>query len=149
MRSRQERTGPSSIACRKTDFRQNADPFVLVLIDGNGMIFHQNLLNKGIEGGQIAANAINNAVLDWARTNVPETPDEVKAVVRVYANVRNIADGCAKAGIITYPGQLEDFVRGFTSTDPLFDFVDVGTAKDAADEKVVGEYSRLLTVCTS
>jgi hypothetical protein len=113
------------------------------------MIFHQNLLNKGLEGGQIAANAINNAVLDWARINVPETPDEVKAVVRVYANVRSIADACAKAGIINYPSQLEDFVRGFTSTDPLFDFVDVGTAKDAADEKVVGEYSRLLTVCIS
>lgn len=128
--------------------RQNADPFVLVLIDGNDMIFHQNLLRQGEHGGQVAANAINNAVLDWARTNIPETPDEVKVVVRVYANVRSIANACVKAEIIAHPSQLEDFVLGFTSASPLFDFVDVGTPKGAAEGKVLGEWDRLLRVCT-
>ena len=131
------------------DLRQNADPFILVLIDGNGMIFHQNLLPKGEEGGKIAANAIKHAALDWARTNVPETPDEVKVIVRVYADVRGISNACTKAGIINHPSLLQDFVHGFTSCDPLFDFIDVGTGTDAADQKVVGEYFRLLTLCTS
>jgi hypothetical protein len=112
------------------------------------MIFHQNLLQKGVQGGEVAANAINNAVLDWARTNIPETRDDAKVVVRVYANVRSIGDACVKAGIISHPSQLEDFVLGFNSAHPLFDFIDVGTAKDAADGKVVGEYNRLLEVCT-
>lgn len=134
---------------RKTDSKQNSYPFILVLIDGNGMIFHQNLLNKGRDGGQLAANAINNAVFEWARTNIPETPDEVQVVVRVYANVRSITDACVKAAIITHPSQMDEFILGFNSANPLFDFIDVGTAKNAVDGKVVGEYSRLLTVCTS
>ncbi len=130
---------PARIAIRDVDFRQNADPFVLVLIDGNSMIFHQNVMNRGLQGGQTAANAINNAVLDWAKKNVPETPDETKVVVHVYANVRDITEACFKAGTINNPSQMDNFILGFTSANPLFAFTDVGTGQNAADAKVVGE----------
>lgn len=49
---------------------------------------------------------------------------------------RGLADTCTRAGIVSSPIIIEDFVRGFTRSDPYFDFIDVGYGKDRADVKV-------------
>jgi hypothetical protein len=118
---------------------QNRDPFILVLIDGNGMIFQHNFLKQGELGGKTAANTVNNAIFEWARNNITEVPEETKVVVRVYANVKGIAEACAKAGIVEHPSRVEEFVRGFTSSNPLSDIIDVGAASDAVEGKIDGE----------
>lgn len=104
------------------------------------MIFHHNFLKQGEAGGQAAAITIETAVLAWAREHIPDTPSDTKIVVRLYANVRVVAEACAKAGIVEHPTRVFEFIRAFNSANPLFDFVDVGAAKDAADEKVVGKF---------
>lgn len=57
----------------------------------------------------------------------------------MYANVRGLGEVLVRKGVIDDIGVFEDFVRGFTRGKTLFDFVDVGTGKDRADEKIIGE----------
>lgn len=115
------------------------EPFVLVLIDGDGMIFHEHFLQQGEDGGKKAAAVLLQSTDVYAREQIPTLPNETKIVARMYANVRGLADACARAGHVATPGIMEDFVRGFTRGNPLFDFVDVGPGKDRADEKVSGK----------
>ena len=121
-----------------TDLLQNRDPHILVLIDGDRMIFNTNLLREGEAGGKQAATVLQNAVQQWATDKVIEYPKDTKVVVRIYANLKGLADVCTKAGLVTSPNTIEDFFRGFTRGKPLFDFVDVGYGKDRADLKVSG-----------
>ena len=58
-------------------------------------------------------------------------------MAKVYANLKGLADVSCKTGIIDSRIVYEDFVRGFSSKI-LFDFVDVGSGKDRADEKITG-----------
>lgn len=44
-----------------------------------------------------------------------------------------------RTGEIAAIEDFEDFVRGFTRAKTTFDFVDVGTGKDRADEKIIGK----------
>ena len=136
----------------------NRDPFVLALIDGDGMIvgrrpahhrvvlcclltaaqFESKYLSAGEQGGKLAANELDLAIRQWAATNVVDCSANVSVVVRVYANLKGLADVCVEAGL-AYPGQIEEFARGFTRGKVFFDFVDVGSGEDRADEKVAGE----------
>lgn len=117
------------------------DPFVLVLIDGDGMIFHEHYLARGEEGGRSAAQVLRSSTEIYTREQMPDLPADIKIVTRMYANVKGLADLCCRAGLVASPTLIKDFVRGFTRGNPLFDFVDVGPGKDRADEKVSGKRS--------
>ena len=118
---------------------QNRDPYILVLIDGDGMIFDKKFLKQGEAGGVQAATVLHKAVAEWAAANVIECPSDVKVVVRVYANVKCLADACTKAGLVDSPVKVEEFARGFTRGRTLIDFTDVGAGKDCADGKISGK----------
>ena len=104
------------------------------------MIFNDNLLKQDEVGGRIAATMLHNTIHEWATSNVQECPAEVKVVVRVYANIKGLADVCTKAGIVEHPSRVEEFTRGFTCGKTLFDYIDVGAGKDRADGKIAGKY---------
>ena len=57
----------------------------------------------------------------------------------MYANVKGLADVLVRAGAIKDVAVFEDFARGFSRGKTLFDFVDVGSGKDRADEKIIGK----------
>ncbi|KAI9676764.1 MAG: hypothetical protein M1829_002859 [Trizodia sp. TS-e1964] len=125
----------------KEEFRKNKsfmerNPFLLVLIDGDGMIFQDSLLQKAEQGGKDAAGLLYTAVHNYIQGALLDPPPDVKIVARVYANVKGLAEACFKAGIVDKPSKVEDFARGFTRSKHLFDFVDVGTGKDRADDKL-------------
>ncbi|KAK3679988.1 hypothetical protein LTR78_000365 [Recurvomyces mirabilis] len=122
----------------------NRDPYLLVLIEGDGMIF--NTIEDGEAGGKVAATTLQNAILDWATTsnNVLECPPDVKVVVRVYLNLKGLGEACAKAGLISSPAVLEEFARGFTRGKTMFDVVDVGYGKDRADVKIAENFKLFL-----
>jgi len=123
----------------------NRDPFILVLIDGDGMIFNTSFLREAEAGGKKAAAVFHDAVQQWAAASVIDCPTDVQIVVRVYANLKGLSDACTKAGLVTHPGQLEEFARGFTRGKTLSDFVDVGYGKDRADGKVTETLKLFLT----
>ncbi|KAM5476318.1 hypothetical protein MauCBS54593_001003 [Microsporum audouinii] len=111
------------------------EPFVIALIDGDGMIFQDSLVQQGEQGGKDAANQLWLAIRDYTSetfTNI-HSP---KIVARIYANVRGLGETLFRAGIIDKPSIFEAFVRGFNGGRLLFDFVDVGSGKDRADDKI-------------
>lgn len=117
--------------------RQDRDPFVLVLIDGDGMIFSDDYIKLGEEGGRLAADELRREIVEAMKASL-NVPQDTKVVARIYANVRKLGEACGKAGIISRSALLEDFARGFTGSKQLFDFVDVGVGKDRADDKLSG-----------
>jgi hypothetical protein len=70
---------------------------------------------------------------------MPLLPHDIKIVVRVYANTKGLARACALARVVDSPIMVEQFARGFTQSQPLFDFVDTGEGKERADYKIKGE----------
>ncbi|MCJ1265236.1 hypothetical protein MMC22_005111 [Lobaria immixta] len=112
------------------------DPFVLVLIDGDGMIFEDQFIKKGESGGQEAAAILATATRDYVQRRNPSLAADYTIVTRIYANLKGLGDVCYRAGILDRPTIMDDFARGFTGSKQLFDFVDVGTGKDRADKKI-------------
>ena len=99
-----------------------------MLIDGDGMIFDDRLIQNGEAGGREAAGLLWNAVMDHFQ-NDASLPSDVKIVTRIYANLKGLGDVCKKSGLLSTPSTIEDFARGFTGSKQLFDFVDVGAGK--------------------
>ena len=120
---------------------QNRAPFIIVLVDGDNMMFNQAYLRDGANGGMRAAAALHDAVAEWAAANVVDCDADVKVVVRVYASVKSLADAYIRSGVVTSPTQVEEFSRGFTRGNALFDFVDLGYGKGGADadDKLAGK----------
>ncbi|KAL8869470.1 MAG: hypothetical protein Q9174_004251 [Haloplaca sp. 1 TL-2023] len=118
------------------DYQQNRDPFVLALIDGDGMIFEDNYVQEGEAGGKEAAASLWNGIKDYIHNKLPDIPADCRIVTRIYANMKGLADICCKSGIVDRASLVEEFYRGFTGSKILFDFVDVGQGKDRADEKI-------------
>jgi hypothetical protein len=111
----------------------------MVLIDGDGMIFNNELLRLGEEGGRKAATQVKANISRFLRTEKEGCPSEFKVVARVYANVRGLSETLVRAGILSSSLIFEEFVRGFTRGDALCDFIDVGAGKDRADLKINGQ----------
>lgn len=103
--------------------------------------FNDQLLCEGANGGHRAAGALEEYVYNYVRTQIEGMPPNVKITARIYANGKGLADTCVRAGITTKASDLQDFMNGFTGAKFLMDFVDVGSGKDRADEKIVGKWS--------
>lgn len=102
------------------------------------MIFEDRLLQAGEAGGKEAANILWISVRDYVHQNIPKLSSDYKIVTRIYANLKGLGDACKRAGILDSHLLIEDFARGFTGSKQLFDFVDVGSGKDRADDKICG-----------
>lgn len=117
---------------------QERDPFILVLIDGDGMIFEDHLIKKGEIGGKEAAAALWSATRDYIHQTIPGLSPDFKIVARIYANLKGLGETCHRAALLDNPATIEHFARGFTGSKHLFDFIDVGVGKDRADDKISG-----------
>ncbi|KAF2825693.1 hypothetical protein CC86DRAFT_34066 [Ophiobolus disseminans] len=118
--------------------RQLSDnQFIMVLIDGDGMIFTDDFVERGEMGGRQAASQLYTAVKKYIETECVAVQPGARIVCRMYANVRGLGDVLVRKGVIEDISVFEDFVRGFTRGKALFDFVDVGAGKDRADEKII------------
>lgn len=95
-------------------------------------------------GGRCAASQLYTAVHDWIENETKDVPLNARIICRIYANVRGLGDVLVKTGAIEHTGIFEDFVRGFTRAKTMFDFIDVGSGKDRADDKIIGESCELL-----
>ncbi|KAH9877815.1 hypothetical protein J1614_003032 [Plenodomus biglobosus] len=116
------------------------NPFIIILIDGDGMIFRDKFLQHGEVGGHEAACQLYAAVQAYIESESSDIPPSTRIVCRIYANVRGLGDVLVRAGAVQDRGQFEDFVRGFTRSKTLFDFVDIGPGKDCADEKIIESF---------
>ncbi|PSN66424.1 hypothetical protein BS50DRAFT_554718 [Corynespora cassiicola Philippines] len=122
---------------RSMEITIDRNPFVVALVDGDGMIFQYDYLKDGELGGRRAAAKLHSAISHYIAHEVNDIPVESRIICRVYANVEGLSEVLARAGAIENAGLFEDFVRGFTRGKIMFDFVDVGPGKDRADEKII------------
>ncbi|TKW54441.1 hypothetical protein CTA1_9694 [Colletotrichum tanaceti] len=113
---------------------QERNPFVLVLVDGDGYPFHERLLDKGSDGGTTAAQLLNEAVKVDLRSKGLE---ECKIMIRIYANVAGLSKTLAKAGLVgAEKRSLGPFIAGFNRSYGLADYLDAGELKENADFKL-------------
>ncbi|KAF4625676.1 hypothetical protein G7Y89_g12489 [Cudoniella acicularis] len=130
------------------DSMRNRNPYIMVLIDGDGMIvgvlairleaiadhlqFNENLIGQGLEGGKTAANALRNSVLQ----HCSELTDEIEVMAKVCANITGLSKAMRRDGSLDSPDDLREFTLGFTQGKASFDFIDVGHGKERADSKI-------------
>ncbi|KAF1956895.1 hypothetical protein CC80DRAFT_534884 [Byssothecium circinans] len=98
--------------------------YILVLVDGNGYIFNDELVRDKEEGGMRAARMLNDAVEKYLRESLPHAKD-ARLVVRVYADITNLSKQLAKSKLIGLEKRsLCPFTAGFTRAIGHFDYVD-------------------------
>lgn len=110
---------------------QERNPFVLVLVDGDGYVFDDDFVSNGAEGGQRAAHLLNDAIITSLRTRGLEN---CRIMVRVYTNLVGLSKVLSKLKLCgAEKRSLAPFAANFTRSNELFDFVDAGE---------LGKYSR-------
>ncbi|KXJ87834.1 hypothetical protein Micbo1qcDRAFT_167009 [Microdochium bolleyi] len=111
-------------------------PFIVVLVDADAdcYFFKDVFLEKGLKGGELAADALYTALQQFAQT-LPGAPSDIDIVVKAFAKMTGLASALHKAGKVRGPEQLRAFAAGFSSRKPFFDFIDVGPLKEGVDVK--------------
>ncbi|KAI4673551.1 uncharacterized protein J4E88_008606 [Alternaria novae-zelandiae] len=113
--------------------------FASVLIDGDCMLFNDDLVKAGLEGGKRAAHLLKQAVEEELRSSPPALAHHTQVVIRVYANMKGLAKTYKDAEILPQLASFDEFVRGFNMGDPMCDYVDAGNGKECSDEKIKGK----------
>ena len=62
----------------------------------------------------------------------------ILVVVKAYANLSGLAQACVRDKKLNNVGDMSQFWIGFSRRFPLADFVDVGSGKEEADNKIRG-----------
>ncbi|KAF2724698.1 hypothetical protein K431DRAFT_281647 [Polychaeton citri CBS 116435] len=114
--------------------QRERNPFVLVLVDGDGYTFHDDLVSRGSEGGAQAARRLQNAVRQGLHA---QNLQGCRIVTRIYCNVAVISKALAKAKLCgPEKRSLAPFVASFNQSETLSDFVDVGDSIGSVKSKV-------------
>ncbi|KAI0202551.1 C-x8-C-x5-C-x3-H type zinc finger protein-like protein [Astrocystis sublimbata] len=110
---------------------KNQIPYVLVLIDGNGLIFRQHFIKQGAEGGRRAAIELHRAVAAEPFIQANET----QILIKIIADIAGLGRALKRDGSINTDSELHEFVQGFNQAS-FFDFVDVGANQDTVVSKL-------------
>ncbi|CAN8103318.1 unnamed protein product [Discula destructiva] len=115
------------------EYLKNYNPYVVILIDGDGCHFQKRFIEQGVEGGKQAAYALRKAILH-------ESPaghgSGVEVTARFIANLAGLAYITRASGTVENEGTVRQFTSGFTQAMASFDFIDVGSGKERADTKI-------------
>ncbi|KAF3012054.1 hypothetical protein E8E14_009420 [Neopestalotiopsis sp. 37M] len=105
---------------------KHSNPYVLVLIDGNDLIFQDHLLKQGAEGGSKAAFALRQAV--YAKV---QNADDIEIITKIVANLSSLAKALRRS-----ENDVKNFMLGFTQAIASFDFIDVANADMGTHVKI-------------
>ncbi|EAW10812.1 uncharacterized protein ACLA_052850 [Aspergillus clavatus NRRL 1] len=120
---------------RQWDHKINKDPYVAVLVDGDGAIFDDELLQNPRQGAPEAALRLTHAVRNYLK-NTPFGSEDVPIVVRIFANLNGLAKSLVQYNVIDFEDKMRMFAELFTNSRAEFDFVNVGHGKENADSKM-------------
>ncbi|KAJ5902217.1 hypothetical protein N7495_002745 [Penicillium taxi] len=116
---------------------QDRNPFVLVLIDGDGYLFKEHFLKAGSEGGINAARELSDSIRELMHSTMGIQADQCRIMVRVYANILGLSKALARAGLVGHEARsLAPFTSAFNRAQDLFDFVDAAEKKEGSDFKI-------------
>ncbi|KAI1109219.1 C-x8-C-x5-C-x3-H type zinc finger protein-like protein [Nemania sp. NC0429] len=129
----QEVEGRMGLASPDNNQLKNQNSYVLVLIDGDGLIFREHLIRQGAEGGKRAAIELQRALT----TDPLVHANGAEIFVKVIANVAGLSKALKRDGSVAAESEFQEFVGGFNQVK-FFDFVDVGISKENAISKLKG-----------
>ncbi|KAJ5180585.1 Zinc finger CCCH-type [Penicillium capsulatum] len=116
---------------------QDRNPFVLVLIDGDGYHFKEHFLRAGSEGGINAARELSDSIKELMHSTMGLQADQCRIMVRVYANILGLSKVLARMGLVGHEARsLSSFTAAFNRAEDLFDFVDAAEKKEGSDFKI-------------
>ncbi|KAJ5882698.1 uncharacterized protein N7473_011132 [Penicillium subrubescens] len=116
---------------------QDRNPFVLVLVDGDGYLFQDHFIKAGAEGGIKAARELSDSVRELMHSTLGMQADQCRIMVRVYANMLGLSKTLARAGLCGHEARsLASFTSAFNRAQDLFDFVDAAEKKEGSDFKI-------------
>ncbi|RHZ68955.1 hypothetical protein CDV55_103233 [Aspergillus turcosus] len=119
---------------------QERNPFVLVLVDGDGYLFKEHLVKAGSEGGVTAAQLMSESIRSLLQERLPDQANQCRVMVRIYSNLQALSKTLARAGLAGHEARsLSTFTSNFTRSQDLFDFIDAGDKKEGADFKIRGQ----------
>lgn len=123
------------------------NPFALVLIDGDGYIFQEQYLRKGLQGGETAAHFLRESLDKWIKRDPRfenTDADHWRFKVRIYLNLEGLSHALYNAKLVPGLQTLRQFMTGFTRNQQLFDVVDVGHGKERTDYKIKANFDNEL-----
>jgi len=126
---------------KKLSKGQERNPFVLVLVDGDGYVFSDTLLSKRVDGtqadgGNVAAQLLNDEVRE-SLLRKGNGLENCQIMVRIYANVFGLSTALHRAGVLGSDSRsLAPFIANFNRSYGLTEFVDAGPLKENADAKL-------------
>ncbi|KAM7183321.1 hypothetical protein V8F33_013656 [Rhypophila sp. PSN 637] len=107
-------------------FMKNSNPYVVILIDGDGLLFKDNFISQGREGGEKAAHALRAAILKECNEHAKNT----EVVATLFSSLAGLAKAMRRDGTIGHEDDLRDFTSGFTQGKAMFNVKDVGHGKE-------------------
>ncbi|KAI6085100.1 hypothetical protein F4821DRAFT_241558 [Hypoxylon rubiginosum] len=110
------------------------NPYVMVLIDGDGLLFKEHLVRQGVVGGRKAAEELRKAVTDKFSY---DEDTAIEVVAEIVANVSGLSKAMKRDGCLDDESILYEFISGFNQAKVPFNFIDVGYSKEAADAKLL------------
>ncbi|KAI1381327.1 hypothetical protein F4677DRAFT_402676 [Hypoxylon crocopeplum] len=110
------------------------NPYVLILIDGNGLLFKQRFVQAGHEGGKKAADELQKAANEMYNHSKGTV---VEIFVKIIANVSDLSKAMVRSGCVANTDVIYDFITGFNHAKGYFDMVDVCPGREQAAAKII------------
>ncbi|KAJ6145571.1 hypothetical protein N7470_009466 [Penicillium chermesinum] len=117
-------------------YGSSQNDFVVVLVDGDGAIFHDDFLSKPREGATDASRKLTQAVRDSLKDERLIDSENITILVRIFANMNDLARTLHLSRVISGRSDLSTFAEQFTTSRGEYDFINVGPGKENADSKM-------------
>ena len=104
------------------------------MIDGDGTIFEQKLIEQGEHGGFLAAQTLTKYTQDYLLSK--HGFDQFQLWTYVFFNKRGLLEALGRAGLGQHSKSFNEFIIGFNQAAERFCMVDVGSGKEMADAKI-------------
>ena len=112
-------------------------PYALVLIDGDGYIFNEDLIRQGLKGGEIAAERLESRLHQYFSDSNFRRQRGWRVVVFIFASIDGLSHKMKKFGRIQEASCLRFFAIGINQSQALVNVVDVGAkCKEGTDYKI-------------
>lgn len=139
-RRKRRSTWTPSFSFKALQVKGSKRPYALILIDGDGYIFHEYYIRLGIRGGELAARILREKIDRYFHEHDFPTENTWDLKVRIFLNLEGLSDTMRKVGYTSSLDSLALFYRGFTGHDSLFDMMEASDDKEAADQKLKAHF---------
>ena len=100
--------------------------------------FKPSFLARGEAGGYEVAAYLREALINCVRHQMTDLDADLKVIVRMYADLKQLGETFCNAGFITSPSAIDDFARGFAGYHSLFEIIDIGKCRISLTRRMQG-----------